>query len=162
MTPLDLQDCGGIPPTSGAALQPDTVTFTGIPADRVDDFWEQAEPLLWRAIILTGGDETLLSVKNDLRDGRRGLLAAFSVLSMDRMLMAVTTRLVPSGSGRVKCLIGHIGGDDMEKWLGFLPMIESYAREQGCVGMKIVGRKGWLRVLPDYEQTAVVMEKLFH
>ena len=136
-------------------------TFTGIPKELIDDYWPQAEPFLWRAILLTGGDETLLSVKNDLRNGERGLWAAFSGPGMETMLMAVTTRIVTFGSGRQKCEIAHLGGDDMQKWLGFLPVIEAYAKAQGCVGMRLIGRRGWVRVLAQYsyEDSAVLLEK---
>lgn len=143
------------------AASSDQVTFTGIPADRVMDFWAMAEPFLWRAILLTDGDETLTSVRNDLRNGDRGLWMAFDSPTMERALMAVTTRLVTFGSGRVKCEIAHIGGDDMARWLGFLPVIERWAREQGCVGMRIMGRRGWERALADYKMTMVVLERVF-
>lgn len=144
-----------------ACPAPDRVTFTGIPADRVDDFWPQAEPFLWRAVLLTGGDETLLSVKNDLRNGDRQLWAAFTDPGLGAMVMAVTTRIVQFGSGRRKCEIAHIGGDDMPRWLGFLPVIEDWARGQGCCGMRLIGRRGWIKVLAqfDYADSAVVVEK---
>jgi hypothetical protein len=37
--------------------------------------------------------------------------------------------------------------------------IEYWARRMGAVRMRIIGRKGWLKVLAGFEQTAVVMEK---
>ena len=118
---------------------------------------------LWRAILLTDGDETLTSVRNDLRDGRRQLWMAFDAPDMIRAVMAVTTRLVTFGSGRQKCEIAHIGGDGMVRWLGFLPVIEAWAREQGCCGMRLIGRRGWVKVLAqfDYEDSAVLLEKVF-
>jgi hypothetical protein len=148
-------------PPSNAVIDP--TTFTGIPTDRIMEFWDQAEPLLWRAILLTGGDETLLSVRNDLRNGERALWMAFTDPSMTTALMAVTTRIVTFGSGRRKCEICHIGGDEMRRWLGFLPLIEAWAREQGCCGMRLIGRRGWVKMLANfgYEDSAVVVEKAF-
>jgi hypothetical protein len=137
----------------------DPVTFTGIPTDRVDEFWPQAEPFLWRAILLTGGDETLTSVRNDLRDGHRQLWMAFDDPTMAAAVMAVTTRLVTFGSGRMKCEIAHIGGDELDRWLGFLPVIEAHAKSEGCCGMRLIGRRGWVKMLPLYAESAVVLEK---
>lgn len=154
MTPDDFRDCGGIPPTIGVI----PAFFTGIHRDQVMDFWVKAEPFLWRAILLTDGDETLISVRNGLRDGDRQLWMAFEDETMSRALMAVTTRLVQFGSGRRKCEIAQIGGDDMERWLGFLPIIESWAKDQGCSGMRIIGRRGWGRVLSGYRESATVLE----
>jgi len=37
--------------------------------------------------------------------------------------------------------------------------IEKWARAVKCVSIGINGRKGWLRVLPGFKQTAVVIEK---
>lgn len=157
-----MRDCGGIPPTPETRVDAqDPTTFTGIPTDRIMEFWPQAEPFLWRAILLTGGDETLTSVRNALRDGDRQLWMAFDAPDMVRALMAVTTRLVAFGSGRRKCEIAHIGGDDIARWLGFLPVIEGWARGQGCCGMRLIGRRGWVKVLAqyDYADSAVVVEK---
>jgi hypothetical protein len=37
--------------------------------------------------------------------------------------------------------------------------IEQYARSQGCNKILALGRKGWLRKLPDFRATLVVIEK---
>jgi hypothetical protein len=156
MTPLDFRDCGGIPPT----LNPAAVTFTGIPANRIKDFWLQAEPLLEKAIA-RGSDETTVSVLIALCQGARQLWAAFTGPDMETMLMAVTTRIVTTGAGRKICEIAHIGGTGIERWLQFLPVIEAWAESQGCGLVRLIGRRGWVRMLAqfDYADCAVVVEK---
>jgi hypothetical protein len=44
--------------------------------------------------------------------------------------------------------------------LGYLDELERYATAQGCNGMRIYGRKGWARKLPDYKMTHVLLEKV--
>jgi hypothetical protein len=39
-----------------------------------------------------------------------------------------------------------------------LDSIGAWAREMNCFGVRIVGRRGWLRRFPRFKQTAVVME----
>jgi hypothetical protein len=39
-----------------------------------------------------------------------------------------------------------------------LDAIGAWAREIGCVTVRITGRRGWLRRFPRFKQTAVVME----
>ena len=39
-----------------------------------------------------------------------------------------------------------------------LDAVADWAREKGCIALRIVGRKGWLRRFPRFKQTAVVME----
>ena len=38
----------------------------------------------------------------------------------------------------------------MKLWLHLLDGIEAFARAEGCDAMRIIGRKGWARVLKDY------------
>ncbi len=47
----------------------------------------------------------------------------------------------------------------MARWLHLLTPIENWARAEGCDAMRIMGRRGWSRVLPAYRLTRVVLEK---
>ena len=44
-------------------------------------------------------------------------------------------------------------------WIGLIARLEDYAKGEGCRAMRIYGRRGWLRILPDYRQIAIVAEK---
>ena len=39
-----------------------------------------------------------------------------------------------------------------------LDSIGNWSKEMGCVAVRIVGRRGWLRRFPRFKQTSVVME----
>jgi hypothetical protein len=52
-----------------------------------------------------------------------------------------------------------VGGRARSEWLHMLRELEAYARAEGCASMRIVGRKGWMRELPDYALRAVILEK---
>jgi hypothetical protein len=71
---------------------------------------------------------------------------------------AVVTSISTRATGKV-CLIWLLGGRDPKAWIDGIETIESAAREAGCVGMEIVGRAGWTRLLPEYRQIAVVIRK---
>ncbi len=43
-------------------------------------------------------------------------------------------------------------------WRPLLPVVEAWARAQGCGGIEVFGRPGWTRIL-DYEPTHVVLRK---
>ncbi|WP_342712175.1 hypothetical protein AAFG13_12535 [Bradyrhizobium sp. B124] len=47
----------------------------------------------------------------------------------------------------------------MKRWLPLLDGIEAYARDEGCVRVRIYGRKGWLRVLDRYREKHVILDK---
>ena len=51
-------------------------------------------------------------------------------------------------------------GDDPEKWLEFEDDFVAWAKGQGCDRMRIqTPRRGWAKVLPHWDQTAIIMER---
>ncbi len=71
---------------------------------------------------------------------------------------AAAVILINSEIGKV-CIIAVCGGGDIKRWLPLIDQIEAYAKHEGCVRVRINGRKGWLRVLEGYEERHVIMEK---
>jgi hypothetical protein len=47
----------------------------------------------------------------------------------------------------------------MRRWIGLLERIEEFARAEGCEATRIIGRKGWARVLTSYQTKRIVLEK---
>lgn len=70
----------------------------------------------------------------------------------------LVTELVKTDSG-LQCLIVALHGENMREWFGFISEIEKFAREEGCSSIRVIGRRGWARVLRDYEQIGIVIEK---
>lgn len=52
------------------------------------------------------------------------------------------------------------GGSELNKWKHLLAGIEQWAKSLGCERSVIYGRKGWVKALSDYKQTAVILEKV--
>lgn len=71
---------------------------------------------------------------------------------------AAATVLVKEDAGLV-CLIMSCAGTDMLLWVPLLGGIETYAAAEGCKRVRIVGRKGWLKMLDGYRAEGVVMDK---
>ena len=72
------------------------------------------------------------------------------------------------GSTLVTQLRSEPGGDVCDLWLAegtLAPLLELHeqvclwAKDQGCRKMRIIGRPGWQKVLSDYTQTGVVLER---
>ena len=74
---------------------------------------------------------------------------------------AIVTQLEESEWRRVCCIVA-CGGRGRHKWLHLISKLESYARDEGCTAMRILGRKGWQRVLEDYKPRRVILEKELH
>jgi hypothetical protein len=49
--------------------------------------------------------------------------------------------------------------NDVRHWIGLIDGIEKYARTAGCSATRILGRKGWARVLTSYRAKRVILEK---
>jgi hypothetical protein len=48
---------------------------------------------------------------------------------------------------------------DRRRWIRLLEGIEEFARAEGCSATRIIGRKGWARVLRSYQTKRIVLEK---
>ncbi len=72
---------------------------------------------------------------------------------------AVLTDIKPYASGMKVCTIWLVVGEAARSWIALRNEIEDWARQEGCESVEIVGRKGWGRLLDDYEQISVVYEK---
>lgn len=57
------------------------------------------------------------------------------------------------------CTIVAWSASDMRRCLPLLERIESYAKEEGCRAVRVYGRRGWARILRDYMQPSIVLEK---
>ena len=121
--------------------------------ERVREVWSHVAPLLESAVSRTDlgrFDE----IEHDVLSGRSLLWLAWS----GQIEAVATTILAETDTAKV-CVLTACGGKDMRRWLALLMTIESYARAEGCSRMRIFGRKGWQRMLPDYRTTNIVLER---
>lgn len=76
----------------------------------------------------------------------------------DHCEAAVVTEVVTSQAEKT-CNIVACGGTAARRWIHLLEKIEAWAAEHGCKIVRVTGRAGWERMLPDYRRTAVVLDK---
>ena len=69
------------------------------------------------------------------------------------------SRLRASGCLRASSRSDASRATDMRRWIGLLEQIEEFARAEGCEATRIIGRKGWARVLMSYQVKRIVLEK---
>jgi hypothetical protein len=98
---------------------------------------------------------TFAAVEADVRAGQALL---WLVWNAPFIKAAAVTQLARSERSKV-CMIVACGGEGMTLWLPLIEKIEAYARDEGCDAVRILGRKGWMRVLKDYRAPRVVLEK---
>jgi hypothetical protein len=79
------------------------------------------------------------------RNGQVAAIAASEIVQIDR-------------HGLV-CTVVLCGGNDLNEWRPLLYEIEGYARRQGCQRMRLSGRRGWLKIYPDFKEQYVTADK---
>jgi hypothetical protein len=133
------------------------VTLVCVDPSRARETWPHVEPLLRSAITRTG-----LSLFADLeRDILSGQALVWLAWNGESIEAAAATALHPTEAGLV-CSVLACGGMHMHRWLPLLATIEGYAKAEGCKVTRIVGRRGWLKVLDGYRETYAVMDKELH
>lgn len=125
-----------------------------IPPDRVGETWPALGPIVRRAsekVPLWKWTET----EQEVLTGKQLLWCAFDD---KEILAAATTRIFNTDGGKV-CEIAA-AGKSHAKWARWaMVRLEDFAKAEGCDKMRIIGRRGWSRVLPDFSEAAVILEK---
>lgn len=122
---------------------------------RVHEIWPAVEHFI--KIAMERGD---LGRFDDLeRDVLSGDALLWLAYSGQHIEAAAVTQIYLTERSKV-CGLRACGGDNYKRWIGLIEPIEQYATEQGCDCVRIMGRKGWSRVLRNYRETKVVLERL--
>lgn len=114
---------------------------------RIQEVWPHVRHFI-RSAIERVGISRFQDIEDDVLDGLSLLWIGWDG---QRIVSAGVTEL----SGGV-CVLVAYGGERHDH---LLTTIENYARAEGCERMRILGRKGWLRVLKDYRQPWIILER---
>ncbi len=124
------------------------------PAD-IGGIWGEVGPLLAKALVYSD-DITLGQVRERLDRGEYQLWTAQREGVIDA---AWCTRIADYPRGKV-CEIALCGGEGIERWLELtIEPIALWAKDLGCVSLRIYGRKGWSKLLPDFREVSRVIER---
>lgn len=126
-----------------------------VPLGHVHLVWPRVADLI-EAAMRRGDLGSFATVPSAVLTGRAQLWVAAE--SDGEIVAAAVTELVKTAR-RKYCVIVAVGGHHVARWLALLAPIEDWARTEGCAAMRIMGRKGWARVLTDYRVTRIVMDK---
>ena len=121
--------------------------ITVVPAAVLDVVWAKAAEMLGKALKTTRPRYNLDSLRAELD---RGVLVLWLVLDGTEPVAAFTTRIAAYPESRGLCM-DWIGGARMAEWLPLAqPLMEKYARDNGCTHLEGYGRKAWGRWLQKY------------
>ena len=117
--------------------------------------WEEVAPLLDKVKEHTEGEfetddyleplthgDMHLWIATEYSDVKAAMVTQFAIYPQKNILRIVS-----------------MAGDDFEEIRGFQDMIEAFAVRMGCSALEMWGRKGWKKLLPDWNDTYIVYTK---
>ncbi len=125
----------------------------------VAQIWPRVSGVIYAAM-KRGGLGSFAAVEKSVLGGRMLLwLAVGRQDEKERIKAACVTALEQSEWHNARAIVA-CSGNDVHDWIGLLARIEDFARAEACDSVRIYGRVGWIRLLPDaYRIKRVVIER---
>ena len=121
----------------------------------VAHIWEQLAPLLDRVREHSEGETEPDDFLEPLTHGDMQL---WIVTEEGSLHSAMITQIIVYPQKKILRVIS-MAGSEFEKLRQFNNMVESFAIKTGCTGLELWGRKGWKKLLPDWESNYIVYTK---
>lgn len=133
---------------------PSLVEFTGILSKDVWVIWGSVKGFIQDGL---AEGESLDTILERLTATSCQLWVAYS----EKEIIAACVTELPTIANRKVCNVISCGGTRMDEWLGLsLPVIEAWAKSNGCTAMRFPEiRPGWKRILKDYQLKKILLEK---
>src|ERR1700730_223577 len=132
----------------------DPIHCIGIDPAHVHRVWPLVSHLI-RAAMRKGRISEFADVERGVLEGAMLLWVA---ASRQAIWAAAVTQLTRP-NGEKFCTIVACGGRERARWLPLKAELEAFAKAEGCAAIRIHGRRGWARELPDYRLTRILLEK---
>lgn len=113
----------------------------------IPSVWGFYRPLIQKALD-RGSNYTIHDIYAGLLSGDMQLWA------WDKDAALVTS--IQNRDDKRWCLFIALGGENMDEWKEHLPIVEDWARSNGCEEMRIYGRRGWAKLGFDIVYTKMV------
>jgi hypothetical protein len=117
--------------------------------EQIGEVWPTVAPMIDRAVSKTGG--SFAEIEGAVFDSQAQLWLAWDGTEI---LAVAVTRLYSD-----VCEIWACGGRGLLLWRDLIKRLEDFGRAEGKARMRIIGRKGWARVLRDYWSPSIILEK---
>jgi hypothetical protein len=132
----------------------DAIQCICIDPAHVERVWPMVSDLI-RAAMRKGRISEFADVERAVLDGAQLLWVAADA----RAIWAAAVTALGYANGEKLCTIVACGGCERARWLPLKAELENFAKTEGCVAIRMHGRRGWVRALPDYRATRVLLEK---
>jgi len=134
-----------------------------IPTSNIDDVWNLVKKDIQEALSYSGNHTDSDFVLETLKQQKFQLWIVWDKekkTTKDKYYGVVITE-VTKRKLRKSCNIFIVTGKHRQKWQHLISVLEDFALEQECNNMELIARKGWERIMEqfNYKKTHVVLEK---
>lgn len=129
-----------------------------VPVEHLGGLWKKVEPHLIKPLEIDGNAYTTKDIFDSLLQTKMQLWISWNKKEKD-VEAAIITEIIDYPQKRA-CRYFLAGGRNMKNW--FKPIkkeIENWAKHNNCNRIELVGRKGWVRWLKDYDPKHIVLVK---
>lgn len=123
------------------------------------DVWEKVKNHLAPALKLGSGSVTLDDIMSLHREDKMQIWILQSPAEEVAAVLVTEVLTYLNEEKSMRMIVGGGIGSMAEGFNVLLDAVEEGAREAGCRSIIVEGRKGWERVLLDYQFRAIVLEK---
>ncbi len=134
-----------------------------IPTSNIDDVWNLVKKDIQEALSYSGNHTDSDFVFETLKQQKFQLWIVWDKekkTTKDKYYGVVITEVIKRKL-RKSCNIFIVTGKHRQKWQHLISVLEDFALEQECNNMELIARKGWERIMEqfNYKKTHVVLEK---
>jgi hypothetical protein len=133
-----------------------SVRWAGVIGHDVLNVWPRVEVFIKEAIERGHVPYSLEEVAAEIMERRWQL---WTVMDDDGIMAVAVTKIDKFGNGTVGTIM-FLSGEEWGKWAHLLnDVLMPWFKEKGCQSVRLFGRKGFQRLLPDWETVAYVMTR---
>lgn len=122
----------------------DEIRLYGVLSHAVDDIWQEALPLIEKALHYSDGKYTTDHILKFLKSRDMQLWVVFNNAGMKGIIV---TQIVNYPTEKRLCIV-LLAGISFKSWMhSCWYLIKEWAKNEGCVSCEIFGRPGWEKVI---------------
>jgi len=139
------------------------MNLVNIPSSNLDDVWNLVKKDISEALSYSGNHTDAQFVYDCIKEKKMQLWVVWDKdkpTTVEKYYGVVVTEIVKRKLIQ-SCNIFIVTGRHRQKWQHLISVLEDFAIENNCTNMELIARKGWQRIMEqfDYKQTHVVLEK---
>ena len=137
--------------------------LVNIPSSNLDDVWSLVKKDISEALSYSGDHTDSQFVYDCVKEKKMQLWVVWNKdkpTTLEKYYGVVVTEIIKRKLIQ-SCNIFIVTGKHRQKWQHLISVLEDFAIENNCTNMELIARKGWQRIMEqfDYKQTHVVLEK---